>query len=112
VLEKVEEGMDVIVERDRRPVATIRTPKRSGRLISACIASAKASGSQVVLDAGFGNDVEEGIRERSKPWDPPSWEGSSIRASSSQRNENAKRWKSFSRLLSRRSEQSKLRSQP
>ncbi len=74
VLAKVEEGLEVIVERNHRPVATIRTPKRSGRPISACIASARASGSQVVLDGSFGKDVEEGIRERSQPWNPPSWD--------------------------------------
>jgi antitoxin (DNA-binding transcriptional repressor) of toxin-antitoxin stability system len=74
VLAKVEEGVEVIVERDHRPVATIKTPKRSGRSISACIASAKASGSKVILDGGFGKDVEEGIRERSQSWNPPSWD--------------------------------------
>ena len=67
VLAKVEEGVEVIVERNHRPVATIRTTTRSGRPISACIASAKASASKVTLDDGFGNDVEEGIRERSLP---------------------------------------------
>jgi hypothetical protein len=25
----------------------------------------------VTLDDGFGKDVEEGIRERSQPWNPP-----------------------------------------
>ena len=74
VLAKVEEGVEVIVERDHRPVATIRPPKRSGRPISECIASARASGSEVTLDAGFGKDVEEGIKERSQPWNPPSWD--------------------------------------
>jgi len=74
VLSKVAEGVEVIVERDHRPVAAIRTPGRSGRLISACIASAKASGSKAILDGDFGKDVDEGIRERSQPWKPPSWE--------------------------------------
>ena len=74
VLEKVEEGVEVIVERNRRPVATIRPPKRSGRRISECIASARASGSKVTLDDGFAKDVEEGIKERSQPWNPPSWD--------------------------------------
>ncbi len=67
VLAKVEEGVEVIVERDHRPVATVRAPKRSGRPISECILSARASGSNVTLDGGFGKDVEEGIRERSQP---------------------------------------------
>ena len=74
VLAKVEEGVEVIVERNHRPVATIRTPKRSGRPVSACIASAKASGSRVIFDGGFGMDVEAGTRERSQPWNPPSWD--------------------------------------
>jgi len=74
VLAKVQEGVEVIVEQDHRPVATIKPPARSGRSISACIASAKASGSRVTLDGGFGKDVEEGIRERSQPWNPPSWD--------------------------------------
>ena len=74
VLEKVRHGVEVIVERNHQPVAVIRSPKRSGRLISECIASAKASGSKVTLDKGFAKDVEDGIRERSQPWNPPSWD--------------------------------------
>ncbi len=74
VLEKVQQGVEIIVEQDHRPVAVIRSPKRSGRLISECIALAKARGSKVTLDEGFAKDVEDGIRERSKPWNPPSWE--------------------------------------
>ena len=74
VLAKVEEGVEVIVERNHRPVATIKRPQRSGRPISECIASAKASGSKAILDDGFGKDVEDGIRERSQPWNPPSWD--------------------------------------
>lgn len=74
VLAKVQEGVEVIVEQDHRPVATIKPPQRSGRPISECIASARASGSKATLDGGFGKDVEEGIRERSQPWTPPSWE--------------------------------------
>jgi antitoxin (DNA-binding transcriptional repressor) of toxin-antitoxin stability system len=80
VLAKVEGGVQVIVERDHRPVATIRPPKRSGRSISECIASARASGSKAILDGRFGKDVEDGIRERSQPWNSPSWDGSSIQA--------------------------------
>lgn len=74
VLAKVEQGTEIIVERDHRPVATIKSPKRSGRPISECIASAKASDSKVTLDDGFVGDVEEDIRERSQPWNPPDWD--------------------------------------
>ena len=73
VLEKVRNGMEIVVEQDHRPVAVIRPPKRSGRLISECIASAEASGSRVTLDGRFAADVEEGIKSRQEPWNPPSW---------------------------------------
>jgi antitoxin (DNA-binding transcriptional repressor) of toxin-antitoxin stability system len=74
VLAKVQEGAEVIVEQDHRPVAVIRTPLAKGRLLSECIALAETRGSTVTLDEGFMNDVEEGIASRSQPWDPPSWE--------------------------------------
>ena len=74
VLAKVQEGVEVIVEQDHRPVAVIRTPLAKGRLLSQCIALAEARGSTVTLDEGFMNDVEEGIASRSQPWNPPSWE--------------------------------------
>ena len=74
VLAKVQEGAEVIVEQDHRPVAVIRTPLAKGRLLSECIALAEARGSTVTLDEGFMNDVEEGIANRSQPWNPPSWE--------------------------------------
>jgi antitoxin (DNA-binding transcriptional repressor) of toxin-antitoxin stability system len=74
VLAKVQEGAEVIVEQDHRPVAVIRTPLAKGRLLSECIALAEARGSTVTLDDGFMNDVEEGIASRSQSWNPPSWE--------------------------------------
>ncbi len=42
-----------------------------GRLLSESIALAEACGATAILDEGFMKDVEEGIAERSKPWDPP-----------------------------------------
>ena len=74
VLEKVRQGPEVVVEQDHRPVAVIRPLHRSGRPISECIASAKASGSKITLDGGCAADVEEGIRSRQELWNPPSWE--------------------------------------
>jgi antitoxin (DNA-binding transcriptional repressor) of toxin-antitoxin stability system len=74
VLEKIRNGVEVIVEQDHRPVAVIRSPLPKGRLLSECIALAEARGTTPVLDQGYMKDVEEGIAERSKPWNPPSWE--------------------------------------
>lgn len=74
VLAKVQEGVEVIVEQDHRPVAAIRQPFPKGRLLSESIALAEARGVSAVLDEGFMNDVEEGIAERNTPWNPPVWE--------------------------------------
>ncbi|MFN7937449.1 MAG: hypothetical protein U0R19_29245 [Bryobacteraceae bacterium] len=61
------------MERDNRPVATIRTPFPKGRLLSESIALAEARGT-TVPDQGSMKDVEEGIAERSQPWNSPTWE--------------------------------------
>jgi antitoxin (DNA-binding transcriptional repressor) of toxin-antitoxin stability system len=73
-LAKVRQGVEVVIEQDHRPVAVISPPKGPGRPIDECIALAKASGSKVTLDEGFAKDVEEGIRDRQQPWNPPSWD--------------------------------------
>jgi len=74
LLAKVQEGVEVIVERDHRPLAVIRAPIGNGRLLSESIALAESRGTTAVPDEGFMKDVEEGIAERSKPWNPPNWE--------------------------------------
>ena len=73
VLEKVQHGSEVIVEReDHQPLAVIRSPQRSGRLISEILQEAKDRGSTVTLDEGFGDDLEKVIASHQLPWNPPS----------------------------------------
>ena len=74
VLAKVQEGVEVVVEQDHRPVAVIRAPLAKGRLLSECIALAEARGSTVTLDPDFGKDLEAVIASHQQPWNPPSWE--------------------------------------
>ena len=74
VLAKVQQGLEVVVEQDHRPVAIIRSPLPQGRLLSECIDVAEARGSEATLDEGFMKDVEDGIADRSRPWNPTSWE--------------------------------------
>ena len=57
VLEKVRQGVEVIIEQDSRPVAALR-----------------ARGSNAVIDDDFAHDIEEGIKAHREPWNPPSWE--------------------------------------
>ncbi len=70
ILAKVQQGIEVVVEQDHRPVATIRTPLLKGRLLSESIAFAEVRGATAIADEGFMKDVEEGIAERSQPWSP------------------------------------------
>ena len=74
VLEKVRQGVEVVIEQDSRPVAVIKAPLVSGRKISEVIAALESSGANAVLDEDFARDVEEGIRARRQPWNPPSWD--------------------------------------
>jgi antitoxin (DNA-binding transcriptional repressor) of toxin-antitoxin stability system len=57
VLEKVRQGVEVVVEQDHRPVAIIKTPQRPGRLIDECIVMARADGSGATLDEDFAKDL-------------------------------------------------------
>jgi antitoxin (DNA-binding transcriptional repressor) of toxin-antitoxin stability system len=74
VLEKVRQGFEVVIEQDSRPVAVIRAPVVTGRKISEVIAALEASGANAIVDEDFARDVEEGIRARRQPWNPPSWD--------------------------------------
>lgn len=74
VLAKVQQGVEIVIEQDDRPIAVIRSPSAKGRLLSECIAQAEVRGTTAVPDEEFMKDVAEGITERSKPWKPPSWD--------------------------------------
>jgi hypothetical protein len=78
VLAKVQEGVEVIVEQDHRPVAVIKTTQGPGRKISECIALAKAHeeklGYAPVPDPDFANDVQTAIDAHREPFSPPPWD--------------------------------------
>ena len=71
VLEKVQQGAEVIVERDAKPVAMMKAPQFRGRPIDDCIASAKAHGSHATLDDELGKDLEYVINRHREPLNPP-----------------------------------------
>ena len=73
VLARVEKGVEVVIEQDHRPIAVLRSPVVKGRLLSECVALAEARGTTAIPDEGFLKDLEEGIGERSQPWNPPAW---------------------------------------
>jgi antitoxin (DNA-binding transcriptional repressor) of toxin-antitoxin stability system len=73
VLAQVQEGVEVIVEQDHRPVAVIKTPQGPGRKISECIALMPAD-STATIDPDFAKDVEAAIAAHREPLEPPAWD--------------------------------------
>jgi antitoxin (DNA-binding transcriptional repressor) of toxin-antitoxin stability system len=74
ILERVERGAEVVVEKDRRPTIVIQPAPRPGRLLSECIALAESHGSTLTLDEDFGKDLEEVIQNRREPLDASRWD--------------------------------------
>ena len=77
ILQRVQAGTEVVIERDEQPVAVVRAATPVRRTISDCIALAKAHEEQTgqfpTLDPDFAEDMEEIVGNR-KPRNPPSWD--------------------------------------
>jgi antitoxin (DNA-binding transcriptional repressor) of toxin-antitoxin stability system len=74
VLVQVQQGVEVVIEHDHRPIAVIKPPNPVGRSISEVLADLKARSSTMVMDDDFARDIEEGIKAQRRPWNPPSWD--------------------------------------
>jgi len=74
VLAKVQQGVEVVIEQDHRPVAVLRAQNRSGRPITEILQEAKQRNSTVILDEDFGNDLEKIVASHQSPWNPLSWD--------------------------------------
>jgi antitoxin (DNA-binding transcriptional repressor) of toxin-antitoxin stability system len=73
ILQRVETGAEVIIERDARPVAVLRSAVPPGRKISECIALLSAD-STATIDPDFAQDVEAAIAAHREPLEPPAWD--------------------------------------
>jgi antitoxin (DNA-binding transcriptional repressor) of toxin-antitoxin stability system len=77
LLIRVRAGVEVIIEKDARPVAIVHPAEPPRRTVSESIALAKSheaeSGQPPVLDSDFAEDVQHVINKR-RPWNPPTWE--------------------------------------
>jgi antitoxin (DNA-binding transcriptional repressor) of toxin-antitoxin stability system len=74
VLKKVDEGEEIVIERDSLPIAVIKPPQTKGRMISEVIADLKQRRSGAVIDEDFARDVQAGVDLYREPWNPPSWD--------------------------------------
>ena len=73
ILQQVETGTEVIVERNAQPVAVIRQAEPVRRTISECIALMPAE-SLATIDPDFAKDVEAAIAAHREPLEPPAWD--------------------------------------
>ncbi len=81
VLGKVQQGVEIVIEQDYRPVAVLKasaSSTRPGRKLSESIALAKAYeaklGDAPVPDDDFAKDVQAGIDARRDTFEPPAWD--------------------------------------
>ena len=74
VLERVRAGAEVVIERDARAVAVVRSAETPGRALSESLRLAKAHGSEATLDGEFASDLEKVIQSHREPMTPPSWD--------------------------------------
>jgi len=73
ILNRVETGSEVVVERDAQPVAVIRPAGPVRRKISECIAMMPAD-SSATIDEDFAKDVDAAIAAHREPLEPPAWD--------------------------------------
>jgi antitoxin (DNA-binding transcriptional repressor) of toxin-antitoxin stability system len=73
ILQRVETGAEIVIERDAQPVAVIRPAAPVRRKISECIALMPAD-STATIDPDFARDVEEAVAAHREPLEPPAWD--------------------------------------
>jgi len=74
VLEKVQNGTEVVIEQDHRPVAVIKASPVKSRKISEVIAAMEAGGSHATLDDEFAKDLTDIINSHREPLNPAEWD--------------------------------------
>ncbi|MGI8742918.1 MAG: type II toxin-antitoxin system Phd/YefM family antitoxin [Bryobacteraceae bacterium] len=74
VLDRVQSGTEIVIERDARPVAVMKPAASTARKMSEILVAMEVSGASGIVDPDFACDVEEGIAWHNEPWNPPSWD--------------------------------------
>ncbi len=73
ILQHVQTGAEIIIERDAQPIAVLRSAVPPRRKISECIARLSAD-SSATIDPDFSKDVEAAIAAHREPLEPPAWD--------------------------------------
>jgi antitoxin (DNA-binding transcriptional repressor) of toxin-antitoxin stability system len=73
LLARVRAGVEIIIERDRLPIAVLHRADSARRTISECIASLPED-SSATIDPDFAKDVEAAAQSQREPLTPPTWD--------------------------------------
>ncbi len=73
ILQRVETGAEIIIERDTQPIAVLRSAAPPRRKLSECIALL-SDDSPATIDPDFANGVEAAIVAHREPLEPPAWD--------------------------------------
>jgi len=73
VLERVRQGIEVVVEQDRQPIAILRASDPPSRRVSEVLAL-MAKDSTAIMDADFARDIQAAIDSHREPLEPPAWD--------------------------------------
>jgi prevent-host-death family protein len=73
VLDRVQSGAEIVIERNARPVAVLRPAEPRRRKLSEIVASLSAN-STATIDPDFAADVQAFIDSHREPLHPPDWD--------------------------------------
>ena len=73
VMDRVQSGEEVVIERNAMPLAVLRAAKPRRRKLSEIMA-ALPENSPAALDADFAKDVQSFIDNHREPLNPPDWD--------------------------------------
>jgi antitoxin (DNA-binding transcriptional repressor) of toxin-antitoxin stability system len=72
-IEKVKQGLEIVVEHGRQPVAVLKAAEPLRRTLSECIALLPAD-STATIDEDFAADVEAAIAAHREALEPAAWD--------------------------------------
>jgi antitoxin (DNA-binding transcriptional repressor) of toxin-antitoxin stability system len=73
LLARVQAGAEIVIEKNKRPVAVLHLPEPVRRTISECIALLPED-STATVDEDFSKDVEAAVTSHREPLNPPAWD--------------------------------------
>ena len=73
LLARVQAGTEIVIEKDKRPIAVLHPAAPVRRTISECIALLPED-SSATIDPDFAKDVASAVEAHREPLKPPAWD--------------------------------------